>query len=117
MRSPLHVRFLNLINALRQMAPFDDMTAEERALLDDLVVRWDKQQRLTVGQMMSESGRSSGITVYRRLTSLRDKGLIELRTCETDKRARIIEPTPLSRHYVSLLQSQLAAVFEQEHAS
>ena len=37
---PLHIRLLNLLGAIRDLSPFDVMTAEEEELLRDLIVRW-----------------------------------------------------------------------------
>ena len=73
---PPHIRLLNLLGAIRGLSPFDVMTAEEDELLRDLIVRWHDAENIPVSEIMKTLANVSETTAYRRLISLRDKGLI-----------------------------------------
>lgn len=108
---PLLLRLLNLLNAIRQMSPFSELTAEEEQLLGRLVLRWHSQDSFTVGDIMREELSASPSTVYRRLVGLRDKGLAELQADPRDKRVKYIRPTALSDEYVRQLSTRLSSLF------
>jgi hypothetical protein len=74
------------LEGVRELAPFSQLTADEEQLLDQLVVRWERDEVVTVGDMMTGSERTSGSTIYSRLVALRDKGLIEFRIDASDRR-------------------------------
>lgn len=100
MRSePLHIRLLNLLGAIRDLAPFDVMTAEEEALLRSLLICWHEGHDISVGEIMRSMTEVSSATAYRRIISLRDKGLIKLRVDQTDKRVKFVDPTSLALDY------------------
>lgn len=107
---PLHVRLLNLLSAIRDLSPFDVLTADEEQLLGNLIVRWHEQDRIAVSQIMRELGSVSQTTAYRRLISLRDKGFVHLRTDDADRRVKFIEPTPLSDHYANQIMSAVSQI-------
>lgn len=109
---PTFIRLLNLLSAIRELAPFCELTAEEEQLLGDLVVRWHKEQDLTVSDVMLGSGRASASTIYRRLIGLRDKGLVALSADERDKRIRRVEPTGTAKDYMKLLGHGLETLMD-----
>jgi DNA-binding transcriptional ArsR family regulator len=96
---PKHIRLLNLLGAIRDLSPFDVMTADEEELLRDLVVRWNSSGEITVSEIMKSLAGVSETTAYRRLISLRDKGLVSLRVDKSDKRVKFVEPTSLAEDY------------------
>jgi DNA-binding MarR family transcriptional regulator len=57
---------------------------------------------------------SSPSTTYRRLISLRDKGMITMRTDETDKRVKFVEPDSLARVYMERVRQSLNSLIESE---
>lgn len=96
---PLHIRLLNLLGAIRDLSPYDVMTAEEEDLLRTLLVRWFDAGDISVGEIMHGMTEVSSATAYRRIISLRDKGLIKLRVDQTDKRVKFVDPTALALDY------------------
>ena len=106
--APLHVRFINLLSAIRGLAPYDSMTAEEEELLRNLIVRWYSSDKITVGEIMHSLAGVSQTTAYRRLISLRDKGLIELRVDIKGRRVNFVLPTKLAEDYAERINQALA---------
>lgn len=98
---PSFVRLLNMLNAIRQMSPFDTLTGEECLLLDALIVEWHGRDAIKVSEVMSDTRFGSQPTAYRRIIALRDKGLVYLRTDSKDKRIKFVEPSQLARHYMA----------------
>lgn len=115
--APIFVRLLNLLNAIRGMSPFSDLTADEEQLLGQLVLRWQRDEQFTVGDLMQNSGRTSPSTIYRRLIALRDKGLADLRVDQNDRRVKFIQPTPLAHEYVQNFSARLDAMIAGERSS
>jgi DNA-binding transcriptional ArsR family regulator len=99
-----------MLNAIRQMAPFDTLNGEEVLLLDALIVQWHERDNIMVSEVMSDARFGSQPTVYRRVMSLRDKGLICLRADGTDKRVKFVEPSRLARDYMESISEGIAAV-------
>ena len=96
---PLHIRLLDLLSAISALSPFGVMSAEEEQLLRILLVRWHEAHDISVGEIMRDMTDVSGATAYRRIISLRDKGLITLRAHQTDRRVKLIDPAPLALDY------------------
>ena len=106
-KAPNHIRLLNLLGAIRGLSPFDVMTAEEDELLRDLIVRWHDAEDITVSEIMKTLAGVSETTAYRRLISLRDKGLIHLRVDAADRRVKFVEPTKLAEDYARRINMAL----------
>ena len=96
---PLHIRLLNLLVTIRELSPFDVMTAEEDQLLQNLLIRWHHAKDMPVSEIMKSMTDVSAATAYRRLIGLRDKGLIQLRLDHRDKRVKFVDPTALAMEY------------------
>ncbi len=96
---PLHVRLLNLLSAIRDLAPYDTMTSEEDELLRALIVRWHAAAEISVMDVMRGLTGVSQTTAYRRLIALRDKGMVQLRVDSNDRRTKFVEPTALAEDY------------------
>jgi len=110
----IFVRLLNLLDAIRGMSPFSDLSADEEQLLGQLVLRWQREEQFTVGDVMQSSDRASPSTIYRRLIALRDKGLADLCIDESDRRVKFIQPTPLAHEYVRNFSVHLDALIARE---
>ncbi len=110
---PLHIRFLNLLGAIRGLSPFDVMTAEDDQLLRNLLIRWYSTKDISVGEIMSGMTEVSAATAYRRIMSLRDKGLIKLRVDQTDKRVKFVDPTDLALDYRDRINSALEGLVDE----
>jgi DNA-binding MarR family transcriptional regulator len=99
------IRLLNLLRAIRELAPFDALDADEELLLNDVILRWHVQDRLTVKEVMDDARYPSKTTAYRRLIRLKDKGLVILETAKHDARIKYVCPTEASSDYVARLEN------------
>lgn len=106
-QSPAHVRFLNVINALRQMSPLRGLTADESALLDELIVQWHCEREITVGSIMNGPKQESASTIHRRLVGLKEKGFVAFRASPSDKRVKYVVPTTIATSYAQELERRL----------
>lgn len=112
--SPLMFRLLNLLDAIRRLSPFSTLTAEEEQLLFRLVMRWESPETFTVGDIMKEDRTASPSSAYRRLCSLRDKGMVELTVDKADRRVKYVRPTPLSEEFVRQFNTHLNQALREE---
>lgn len=99
------IRLLNLLEAIRGLSPFDTLDADEELLLNDLVIRWSKQDQVMVRDLLDDNRYPSSTTAYRRLMRLHDKGLVAFEVPANDRRKKYILPTAAARQYVSSLES------------
>lgn len=111
---PAYIRLLNLLSAIRELSPLQDLTAEEEKLLGQLTIRWHETDQLTVGEMMGDADLVSSSTVYRRLLCLRDKGFIDLPTDIKDKRVRLVLPATLAKKYMKQLDQCVLKLFNEQ---
>jgi DNA-binding MarR family transcriptional regulator len=102
-RSTTYYKFLNLLNAVRDLSSFPSLDALEERLLNTLAATWHSNMRITVVEAMNILPGTSTATVYRRLTSLRKKGLLEIQLDETDLRVKYVLPTKAATDYFSQL--------------
>jgi DNA-binding transcriptional ArsR family regulator len=107
---PSFVRLLNMLNAIRQISPFDTLTGEECLLLDALIVEWHGRDDIKVSEVMSDTRFGSQPTAYRRIIALRDKGVVYLRTDSKDRRVKFVEPTHLARNYMASISEGITAL-------
>lgn len=115
--APLHVRLLNLLSAIRGLAPYDTMTPDEDELLRDLIVRWHAAEEISVMDVMRSLAGVSQTTAYRRLIALRDKGMVELRVDSNDRRTKLVEPTALAKDYAARINQALAQLVTEAKPS
>lgn len=98
------LRLLNLFVAIRELSPFDRLDGDEELLLNDLVLRWSKQDKVMVRDLLSDNRYPSSATAYRRLMRLHEKGLVLFQVPNEDKRLRYILPTESALQYISGLE-------------
>lgn len=113
----LHIRLLNLLCAIRDLSPFNAMSADEAELLSDLILLWHEKQDITVTHMMRHMAKTSQTTAYRRLTALRDKGFLRYRIDPNDKRVKFVEPTDLAERYAKSLNDGLQSLIVRSQPS
>jgi DNA-binding MarR family transcriptional regulator len=111
---PAYLKLLNLLSAIRQLSPFEDLSADEEQLLCDLAVRWHLNEKITVGELMQESERVSPSTMYRRLIALRDKGFVDLPTDVADRRSRFVIPTASAKKYMKKLDECMDKLMQEK---
>ena len=101
--STTYLRFLNLIQAIRELPSFPNVDPVEERLLNALASIWHKGQRITVLEAMSLPVEVSATTLHRRLKSLRSKGMLALQTDDVDTRIKYVVPTERTEQYFSVL--------------
>ena len=97
--SATYLRFLNLVQAIREIPTFPAMDPVEERLLTMLGVKWHEAQQVSVLEAMGLSTEISATTAHRRLKTLRQKGMIELDVDKIDSRVKYVVPTDLARKY------------------
>lgn len=101
--TPTYVRLLNMINALRQMSPLNQLTADETVMLDALIVIWHERGPVTVSEIMNNGQFGSQSTAYRRIIALSEKGFVDLRIDSADRRVKFVDPTEIAHRYMKEL--------------
>lgn len=104
---PSHVRFLNVLNAIRQLSPARALSADEQTLLDLLIVQWHENGRIALSDLMQRNIGGSQSTTYRRLLALNEKGFVRFGNSATDKRVRFVEPTDLAQKHMDAMDDRL----------
>jgi DNA-binding MarR family transcriptional regulator len=113
---PTYVRLFNLLNAIRDLSPFSVLTAEEDELLRSLLVRWYRETDISISDVTETMSGVSPATAYRRIIKLRDKGLVQLRVDQHDKRVKFVEPTEAALQYARHVHSALEALVPSKSA-
>lgn len=94
-----YLKFLHLAQAIRQMTTFPALDAVEERLLNICASAWHSGREITVMEAMTLAPEISETTAYRRLKSLKGKGMLNLEYGNNDGRTRFVVPTDLARRY------------------
>jgi DNA-binding MarR family transcriptional regulator len=105
--SSTYLRFLNIVQAIRQIPTFPEMDPVEERLLTMLAAVWHLEKKISVLEAMGLTHEISATTAHRRLKTLRKKGMIELDTDKTDSRVKYVVPTALAKQYFITLGQAL----------
>ncbi len=101
--SDVYLKFLQLVQAVRQLPDFPALDPVEERLLNLFATVWQTEQKITVLQAMGMSSDVSSTTAHRRLKSLRQKGVLTLVPDQVDNRIKYVMPTALAHHYFAQL--------------
>lgn len=101
--STIYLRFLNLMQAIRELPTFPHVDPVEERLLNALAAIWHVGGRVTVLEAMALPVDVSPTTLHRRLKSLRAKGLLTLETDAVDTRIKYVVATDRTNEYFSTL--------------
>jgi Fe2+ or Zn2+ uptake regulation protein len=102
-KSIAYLKFLNLVQALREMPAFPSIDPIEERLLNQLAAAWHLGKKVSVLEAMAMSPDASSTTVHRRLKTLKQKGIVELIADTDDSRVKYITPTKLATDYFDQL--------------
>ena len=102
-----YLKFLNLVQAVRSEPSFPAIDPVEERLLNHFAAAWHTGSPLTVVEAMNKLSDLSPATVHRRLTALRNKGLVTLETDPTDKRIKYVVSTDVATTYFAQLSKCL----------
>jgi hypothetical protein len=105
--SMLYLKFLNLVQAVREMPVFPHMDPVEERLFNTFATAWHEGRQITVLEAMGMLPDISSTTAHRRLKTLRSKGWISFQTDEADGRIKYVMPTEQANHYFSQLGEAL----------
>jgi len=103
-----YLKFLRLVDAVRQLPDYPQMDGTEVRLLNALTQEWHTGNRVVVLQAMGMLSDVSPSSVHRRLKTLRSKGLISLEEDKVDGRIKYVVSTKLSTKYLSRMNQCLA---------
>ena len=105
--SATYLRFLNLVQAIREIPTFPAMDPVEERLLTMVAGVWHLEKKISVLEAMSLTHEISATTAHRRLKTLRKKGMIDLDTDQSDSRVKYVVPTALAKQYFTTLGQAL----------
>jgi DNA-binding MarR family transcriptional regulator len=112
-QSPLataYFRFLQLARAVDTLPEGSELDANELALLESVVLHWHEGNPMTVRQAIGLSTLGSPATLHKRITRLRQKGLLENHSEPGDRRAKFLLPTPQALEYFHRLGQTMQQV-------
>ena len=102
-----YLKFLNLIEAIRDSPAFPALDPVEERLLNLLAATWHIGKRVSVLEAMGLSSEISATTAHRRLKTMRSKGMIALDADKSDTRIKYVVPTELTNAYFATLGQAL----------
>ncbi|MGN6083221.1 winged helix-turn-helix domain-containing protein [Trinickia sp.] len=101
----IYLRFLQLTEALRGLPALPALDPLEEKILEFVARTTQKNDRLSVRDMMAQSQLGSPATLHARVTSMREKGWLTLSDTE-DTRRKQIELTPAAlKHFDKLAEA------------
>jgi hypothetical protein len=101
----IYLRFLQLTEALRGLPSLPALDPLEEKILEFVARMRQKNERLSVRDMMAQSALGSPATLHARITSMREKGWLLLNDTE-DARRKQVELTPAAlRHFDKLAEA------------
>jgi DNA-binding MarR family transcriptional regulator len=80
-----------------------EMDANEKALLQAVVLRWYEDQPMTVREAIALADLGSPATLHKRVTRLREKEMLSTLNLEGDRRAKFLIPTQRTLDYFNHL--------------
>ena len=100
--SPLvtaYLRFLQLAQVIQALPDGQEMDANEKALLQAVVLRWYEDQPMTVREAIGLAELGSPATLHKRISRLREKDMLSNLNLEGDRRAKFLIPTQRTLDY------------------
>lgn len=108
-----YLRFLQLAKVIQALPSGMEMDANERALLQAVVLRWYENHPMTVREAIGLAELGSPATLHKRITRLREKDMLSTLNLEGDRRAKFLIPTERTLTYCNHLGQSM----EQAHQS
>ena len=98
-----YLRFLQLAQVVQALPDGLEMDANEKALLQAVVLRWYENKPMTVREAIGLVDLGSPATLHKRITRLREKDMLGNLNLEGDGRAKFLIPTQRTLDYFSHL--------------
>jgi DNA-binding MarR family transcriptional regulator len=112
-RSLSYVRFLNCLDTLDRINPGRKLDFIEEQLLNKVMLSWDRNETILVGDLLTRNDLGSQATLHGRIKNLHVMGYIKLSIDKTDARKKHISPTKLALNRYEKLSDQMARVFQE----
>lgn len=88
------LRFINFLVSLRRLPPLSELSGDEERMLFELRLLWESKGSLSVADVYDLFNAQSATTSYRQLMALKNKGLVDVRVTDDDRRKRVVTFTP-----------------------
>ncbi|PIT78222.1 hypothetical protein [Limnohabitans sp. G3-2] len=111
-----YLRFLQLAKVIQALPDGMEMDANEKALLQAVVLRWYENQPMTVREAIALADLGSPATLHKRITRLREKEMLSTFNLEGDRRAKFLIPTQRTLDYFSHLGQSMQAAHQETPA-
>ena len=111
-----YLRFLQLAKVIQALPDGMEMDANEKALLQAVVLRWYESQPMTVREAIALADLGSPATLHKRITRLREKEMLSTFNLEGDRRAKFLIPTQRTLDYFSHLGQSMQAAHQETPA-
>lgn len=107
-----YLRFLQLAKVIQALPDGMEMDANEKALLQAVVLRWYENQPMTVREAIALADLGSPATLHKRITRLREKEMLSTMNLEGDRRAKFLLPTQRTLDYFNHLGQSMQAAHQ-----
>jgi DNA-binding MarR family transcriptional regulator len=111
-----YLRFLQLAQVVQALPDGLEMDANEKALLQAVVLRWYENEPMTVREAIGLVDLGSPATLHKRITRLRDKDMLNTMNLEGDRRAKFLIPTQRTLDYFSDLGQSMQQAHQNQTA-
>jgi DNA-binding MarR family transcriptional regulator len=108
-----YLRFLQLAKVIQALPDGMEMDANEKALLQAVVLRWYENQPMTVREAIALADLGSPATLHKRITRLREKDMLSTLNLEGDRRAKFLIPTQRTLDYFSHLGQSMQVAHQE----
>lgn len=98
-----YLRFLQLAKVVQALPDGQEMDANEIALLQSVVLCWYENTPMTVRDAIGLAELGSPATLHKRITRLREKGMLSTLSLDGDRRAKFLIPTERTLDYFNNL--------------
>ena len=102
-----YIRFLNCLDTLDRMNPGKKLDSIEEHLLNKVMMAWDRQATILVGDLLALHELGSQATLHGRIKNLQAMGYIKLNIDALDSRKKYITPTKMAVAYYVKLSQQM----------
>lgn len=104
-----YLRFLNLAATVMAMPGLDAFGVDERALFEEILRAWGREQPLSVRQAIDLKALGSPATLHKRLVRLRKMDMVYAEIDERDRRTKLLVPTDKGLRYANTLGKAISA--------
>jgi DNA-binding MarR family transcriptional regulator len=107
-----YIRFLNCLDTLDRINPGKKLDSIEEQLLNKIMLAWDRQEAILVGDLLASDALGSQATLHGRIKNLHVMGYIKLSVDKADARKKHVGPTKLALSHYEKLSQQMEKVFQ-----